>query len=379
MATKIKLDDLAPVGPGTIAGRFLRTFWHPIILSDQLKAGQAQKITLMGEDWTLYRGESGQPHLVANRCAHRSAQLSVGWVEGEAIRCFYHGWKYDAQGQCVEQPAEPMPFCDKIRISRAWARDYLGWIFVWVGEGEPPDLPRYPDFEDFEGELYCYQSRHGINYFNSIDNLLDATHVGFVHRDHAGGYDGRTDSPILHITETSWGASSRHARPSGKTGQTQFGMPNMLRLRGFPPKAGLPPREVLLWVVPVDDLNFVTCFVEAIRMPAADARAYVASRKAIAERQVQSAAMLAQDVVEGRIRREDVDPETTRYPQFVDDIAQLAQGRIHDRNKEKLGRGDVGLRLMRKLWLRELDALANGQPLTEWIYDPNFPVAQSDE
>src|SRR3982750_3642757 len=63
----------------------------------------------------LYRGESGKARVMANECAHRLSVLSTGWVEGETIRCRYHGWRYDASGQCVEQPAEPKPFCDSVR------------------------------------------------------------------------------------------------------------------------------------------------------------------------------------------------------------------------------------------------------------------------
>src|SRR5215813_3040234 len=82
-------------GPGTLAGRYLRMFWHPVYVGDRLKASHAVPIQVMGEKFTLYRGEGGTPYVVDFRCAHRGTQLSVGWVEGECIRCFYHGWKYD--------------------------------------------------------------------------------------------------------------------------------------------------------------------------------------------------------------------------------------------------------------------------------------------
>ena len=102
--------DLYQTGPGTKAGRYMRMFWHPIYVAENLKPGWAKPIRILGEDFTLYRGESGTPHLVGFRCAHRDAQLSVGWVEDDCIRCRFHGWKYDASGQCIEQPAEKKPF-----------------------------------------------------------------------------------------------------------------------------------------------------------------------------------------------------------------------------------------------------------------------------
>src|SRR5919202_5832867 len=98
-------EDFVHTGPGTLAGRYLRMFWHPVLRAQDLPAARAKPIRIMGEDLTIYRGESGTPHVVAFRCAHRGTQLSTGWVEGDCIRCFYHGWKYDGSGQCIEMPA----------------------------------------------------------------------------------------------------------------------------------------------------------------------------------------------------------------------------------------------------------------------------------
>ena len=148
-------DNFAPTGPGTLAGDYLRSFWQPVYHSDDLLSGRAKPIKIMNQEYTLYRGTNGEPHLVDFRCAHRGMQLSPGWVEGDTIRCFYHGWVYDGSGQCVEQPAESQPFCDKIRIGGYPVQDYLGLVFAYlsapIGEGTPPEFPRYPDFESSRG------------------------------------------------------------------------------------------------------------------------------------------------------------------------------------------------------------------------------------
>ena len=78
--------DFGHVGPGTLAGRYLRTFWHPVYLAKDVKVGGAKPVRILGEDLTLYRGETGAPHLVGFRCAHRQNQLSIGWVEDDNIR-----------------------------------------------------------------------------------------------------------------------------------------------------------------------------------------------------------------------------------------------------------------------------------------------------
>ena len=81
----VSYQDLARTGPGTIAGRFMRLFWQPVLVSEGLAAGRTKPIRIMGEDFTLYRGESGTHHLLEFGCAHRGTQLSTGWVEGDGI------------------------------------------------------------------------------------------------------------------------------------------------------------------------------------------------------------------------------------------------------------------------------------------------------
>src|SRR5207302_5353628 len=111
-------------------------------------------------DFTLYRGESGQVHLLDFRCAHRGTQLSTGWIEGDSLRCFYHGWMYDGSGQCIEQPAEPEPFCSRIKIRSYPVQEYLGLVFAYLGEGEAPPFRRIAQLEA-ESELDIQLTRGG--------------------------------------------------------------------------------------------------------------------------------------------------------------------------------------------------------------------------
>src|SRR5687768_12348800 len=145
--TEADYTDFEHTGPGTLAGRYMRCFWQAIYRAEDLLAGHAKPIQVMSEEFTLYRGDGGEPHLVAFRCAHRGTQLSTGWVEGDCIRCCYHGWKYDQTGQCVEMPAEDPSFPPKVQIASYPVREYLGTLWAYLGEGEPPPLPRYPELE----------------------------------------------------------------------------------------------------------------------------------------------------------------------------------------------------------------------------------------
>src|SRR3954466_10024530 len=81
-------------GPATPAGRYLRRFWQPVYHSVDLKPGRPVPLHIMNDAFTLYRSESGEAHLTEARCPHRGTLLSSAWVEGDALRCFYHGWKF---------------------------------------------------------------------------------------------------------------------------------------------------------------------------------------------------------------------------------------------------------------------------------------------
>ena len=107
----LQFADLEPVGPGTPSGRYLRLFWQPVMRAKDLPPGRARPLEILGEKFTIYRGEDGTPHATAFRCAHRGTQLSLGWVEGDDLRCRYHGWRFDGSGQCVEQPSEENSVC----------------------------------------------------------------------------------------------------------------------------------------------------------------------------------------------------------------------------------------------------------------------------
>jgi nitrite reductase/ring-hydroxylating ferredoxin subunit len=114
-ASEPRIDiDIATTRPGTPGGIFMRQFWHAVCRSSDLPGGSAKPLRIMSENFAIYRTQAGVPQVVAYRCPHRGAPLHLGWVEDEAIRCVYHGWKFDRCGQCVEQPAEEAEFARKV-------------------------------------------------------------------------------------------------------------------------------------------------------------------------------------------------------------------------------------------------------------------------
>ena len=384
-AAQISVDDLTHVGPGTPAGNWLRLFWHPAYRSEDVPVGRAKPARLLGEDFTLYRGEGGQIHAVGFRCAHRGTQMSTGWVEGETIRCFYHGWVYDGNGQCVEQPAEPEPFCNRIKIKSYPVEDYLGIVFIYLGDGDPPPLPRFRGAESATLQV-VETADWPFSFWNSLDNKQDYAHLPFVHqrggarsdrnrdRDSYHSWNGfdMTKLPNVSFEETDWGYTAHQRYPSGVSQIEHILMPHGYLHKSRPgnphpedPEQGW--RDTIRWTVPIDDENHRDFSLYLADATPEQAERYFKQRAGILAKldkipQVE----LIQATLDGRMTTEEL--ATYRVPQgkLQDGIARLGQGVIADRSIEHLGYTDRSLILYRSLWLREMRALAEGRPLKQW-------------
>jgi 5,5'-dehydrodivanillate O-demethylase oxygenase subunit len=374
-------DDFVHTGPKSIAGRYLRRFWQPVCCSYELQAGQALPIRIMDEDFTLYRGESGAAHLVGPRCAHRGTQLSVGWVEGDCIRCFYHGWKYAGSGECVEQPAEAETFAQKVRIPSYPVKEYIGLIFAYLGEGEPPPLPRYPRLESAEISLDVAGLKRICNYFNNIDNSLDNAHVRFVHRRHRDAAQDQVvlGDPTISVEESEWGITRYVKYPDGKDLTFFFGMPNINFINGQVVDPLIKRADVLVFKVPVDDENHIHFEVRAIALTGERGRAWIEERREMRAKAERDRPELVRAILAGKLRLSEVDPKRIDFVMVEDEIAQTGQGTIAGRGNEHLGRSDRGVFLLRKIWERELKNLAEGRPIKQWIYRPEMVPTYPEE
>jgi 5,5'-dehydrodivanillate O-demethylase len=375
-------EDFWHTGPGTLAGRYLRSFWQPVYRSQDLTAGRAMPVTIMSEHFTLYRGEEGAPHAVAFRCAHRGTQLSTGWVEGDNLRCFYHGWVYDPDGQCVEQPAEPEPFCDRIRIRAYPTVEYLGLIFVYMGEGDPPPMWHFGGFEDeTEGVRENYTYTWPCNVFNSLEN--DPFHGLWVHRESYLG-TGRVGIPEVTCEETEYGYCIHQRLPSDAThwreSQSHLLMPNVSYGTRTAPELGREAwRDAVAWRVPVDDEHFASFGTNMTHVKGEARARYEQQQRDVAEKVkgIVPHGPIGERVLRGELRLEDVEDrhvDGSRLFNMQDYVSQVGQGTIADREHEHLGREDVTVIMLRNLWKRELRALAEGRPLKQWTQPDSMTV-----
>jgi 5,5'-dehydrodivanillate O-demethylase oxygenase subunit len=358
---------LARTGPGTPGGRFFRSFWMAVARSQDLQEGQAKPIRILSEDYALYRGESGRAQVIAYRCPHRGAQMHLGWVEEDSICCIYHGWKYDCSGQCVEQPAEDVAFASKVRIGAYPTREYLGLIFAYFGEGNPPPFPPYPG-ERADTVVDVWNVEHvPCNYLQCYENSMDETHVAFVHRP-GGSHSAISDLPEVGAEETDWGMLR-----TGKVRLSLHYAPNVTRVI-VPPLAGMDGVggwvEIIFNFTPTDDENHLWLITSVVNVKGKEAEGYLAKRAEFHKKvaQARPALELAVELMEGRGRFEEM-----QHPELVivQDIAvQAGQGRIADRMHERLVRSDAAIILWRKILARELRALAEGRPAKNWTPAP---------
>ena len=378
-------DEMVKCGPGTLGGTYLRQFWHPFIASADLAPGRAMPVRVLGEDFTLYRGEDGSPHLTVHRCPHRGTQLSVGCVEGNAIRCHYHGWKFAADGACIERPTEATAG-GGLKIRTYPVRDYLGLVYGYFGDDAAPAFPPYPAFES-DGFLEPYVVKFPCNWFQSWENDWDLYHAASTHQ--TGEIHGPPPGAARHnlymamLTSEKWEETEfgvvKHMAALGGTAASVFLMPHTVRLLipTFNEQSRLVGpsfRETYIIHTPIDDENHL--FIATQIVPgdaAATARyaqdfAHVQARRAAAIPTVDAAA----HIMRGQCTLKDF----LDHPMLVeieDMIAQAGQGAIADRHHEKLGRSDAGVVMLRRLMARELQALAQGRPTKAWSYMAKLP------
>src|SRR5436190_4846772 len=151
MLSKEENELLCRVGPGTPMGDVFRRYWLPAIRSVDLAEPDCapQRVRLLGEDLVAFRDTNGKVGLLAEKCSHRRASLFYGRNEECGLRCIYHGWKYDVEGNILDTPAEPANWMTKHhgKHSAYATLEVTGLIWAYTGPKEKqPPVPDYPWF-----------------------------------------------------------------------------------------------------------------------------------------------------------------------------------------------------------------------------------------
>jgi phenylpropionate dioxygenase-like ring-hydroxylating dioxygenase large terminal subunit len=182
-------ETLPEVAPGVPAGLELglRNYWYPILMSTELPSGQAVGVRRLGEDLVAWRERDGRPHVLTDRCPHRTAKLSLGRVMGDNLQCAYHGLRFDGSGQCIMMPWEPdgTPAPTGIGAQAYPAEELAGLIWAYLGDVAafpPPPLRDVVPEEAVDDEYVCYtMTEHwNTNWMLGLDGT-DRYHATVLH------------------------------------------------------------------------------------------------------------------------------------------------------------------------------------------------------
>ena len=182
-------------GPRTPMGDVFRCYWLPALLSEELPHADSAplRVKLLGEEYVAFRDSRGRAAIVEGRCPHRGADLFFGRNEACGLRCAYHGWKFDAEGHCVDMPNVEAKVAERLRPRariRALRVAEAGEV-VWAWFGAPQQAPPLPDFEFLAvppAQRFVGKKFQQCNWAQACEGGLDTAHFSFLH---AGIRDGR--------------------------------------------------------------------------------------------------------------------------------------------------------------------------------------------
>jgi len=186
MLTREENEMLTRTGPGTPMGTLFRRFWLPVLLADELPGPDCdpKRLRILNEDLIAFKDSDGRVGLVDAYCPHRGAPMFFGRNEENGLRCVYHGWKFDVEGNCLDLPNAPEgeTFKNKVTITAYPAVEKGGVIWAYMGPREKqPPLPQLGFMEVPASHRYVWRMELECNYFQSMEGDLDSSHVNFLH------------------------------------------------------------------------------------------------------------------------------------------------------------------------------------------------------
>ncbi len=258
---------LSDTNPGTPAGELLRRYWQPVALSSDLAPGAAPRpIRIMAEEIVLFRDDAGRVGALDRKCAHRCTDLALGRIEDGGIRCPYHGWLFDIDGQVLDAPAEANPAAkDRIRARSYRVHEAGGAFWIYMGPGEPPVFPDYPALRGSARHRYSCKWYGDCNWMQASEGNIDPVHTSYLHQleleseemKARWGVFSNPVRPELGVEETRFGIRLFTLRDTGTNGAksirvTNFVMPNACAVGGFEGYLG-DGGLTMLWDVPIDN------------------------------------------------------------------------------------------------------------------------------
>jgi len=369
-------------------GRLMRAYWIPACLEEEVRErdGAPVRLRLLGEDLVAFRDSDGRVGVLDEHCPHRRASLALGRNEACGLRCLYHGWKVDVEGNVVDRPTEPR---DATAVKPVKHKAYPchesgGFVWVWMGpadairEFEPPAWAPAPGLRTSVVKIHV-----SCNWAQVLEGAIDSSHSSSLHStdmvpaqvEGAGATDKTwlrpsTDkAPRLQVERTDFGfryVAIRHPIANAETH-------DYLRITVFvaPFTVLIPPNDrynLSILNIPIDDTNTMFYFIawsdgEREGIDQEEWRAFCAARVGV-------------DLDEG------FRPIRTRKNNYLQDRRAMSagsytgidgipnqdmamwetMGRIADRSRERLGASDIAIVQFRRIMVEAARKVVAGEP-----------------
>ena len=385
---------ITQTGPGTPMGELFRRYWLPAMLSEELPEPDCVpvKLTLLSEELIVFKDSNGKIGVLDRYCPHRNASLYWGRNEDAGLRCVYHGWKFDADGRCVDMPSEPAEsrYADKVHIASYRGVEAGG--VVWIYMGARDKTPRLPELEWTlvpEGYSLATKRIQHCNYLQNLEGEVDSSHISFLHfggpapatampaGDGTGQLASFDRSPVFDVRETDYGLaiSARREAPNDQYywRVTQFLMPTYTMIPANP--GG---QVSFTSTVPIDDHNMIGITVSwrADRPLDEDEIARIKSWTGVhteVDRHYEALRNMGNEYMIDRAWQKSGRSFTGIRGIREQDLAvqEDQRGPISPRTREHLGTSDMGVIHTRRRLLKQVKALMAGEEPPE----PNNPAA----
>jgi 5,5'-dehydrodivanillate O-demethylase oxygenase subunit len=363
---------LTQTSAGTPMGELLRRYWWPIAGVSEFDEQPTKPVRLMGEDLTLYKDKGGHYGLLDRHCPHRRADLTYGYTEECGLRCSYHGWHFDAEGNCLEQPYDDVAHPEanlkaQVRVKAYPVEECGGLLWAYLGPKPAPCLPRWEFFEWRNGFRQIVMSELDCNWLQCQENSIDPVHNEWQHSHWNLRMLGKSGVAPKHLKvgfeEFEYGYTYKRITDVSSEADPLW---TVGRVCLWP--YALFTGTHVEFRVPVDDTNTLSVGWFYAHVPK--------------ERQPYEQNTIP--TWTGPVR----DPKTGRYLSShimnQDFIAWIGQGAIAQRDKEFLSTSDLGITMIRRRFLKDLETIASGGDPKAVIRDPavarnvKLPVADRD-
>lgn len=358
MLTVEQNERLTRVGPGAPMGELLRRYWQPVAAVEDLEREEVLPVRLLGEDLVLYKTTVGEMGLIQDRCPHRSMSMAYGIPDTLGIRCAYHGWLFNAEGRCLEQPYDDLAnpentFKERIRVAAYPVQALGGLVWAYMGPDPAPLLPRWDLLVRDDLKRRIGFTHLPCSWLQCMENSLDPVHFEWLHANLLNYVARRRgQEPVMF--------AARHRQIAFDV--FEYGIYKRRLLEGDTEESddwttGHPilfPNTLQVnlgfqFRVPVDDTN--TLHITYTTTPR---RPEEAEHIEIYEMPYQHE--------DGRLVLETV--------LGTDMAGWVTQGAITPRHLEHLGLSDTGIILYRKLLSDAIDAVARGEDPPGLVRDP---------